>query len=57
MEARTDPYDPTTDSIDADRNQVLVTVFKRIERDVREFEFVVGNIESYHVNHWTRRPD
>jgi hypothetical protein len=51
MEARTDPYDPTTDSIGADRDQVLVTVFKRVERDVREFEFVVGSIESYHVNH------
>lgn len=34
MEARAGPYD--------------VTMFKRVERDVRKFELVVGSIESYH---------
>ena len=41
----------------ADREQVLVTAFNGVERDVREFEFVVGSIESYYLNHWTRRPE
>jgi hypothetical protein len=46
-EVRTDPYDPTKDTTGANRPRFVVTVFNGIERDVREFKFVVECVEAH----------